>query len=231
MPFILMSKIKKFLAEQTALRFQFCLILVFECKICNLAGCYSDVIRRYFTTPLIMERLFGTTRKCHRARWLTFLFSWMVSMAYVLAQSCQPALPNVFLNSDYKLPAGKVIRVNSGDNLQTALNVANAGDVIEIEAGATFAGNFTLRKKTGSDWIYIRSVKESLLPLPGTRISPMDAPNMPKILAVGTVPAFATEAGASNYRLVGLEIGMSGSPNDQFNLVNFGKLIHSIELL
>ncbi len=160
-----------------------------------------------------------------KALLLGLLFSLLLlstPFAKLQGQNCQPSLPLVFLNTAYQLPAGKVIKVNAGDNLQSALNAAVAGDILELQAGATFAGNFTLRKKSGSGWIYIRSSKENVLPPPGTRISPTDAPNMAKILSVGMVAAFSTEAGAANYRLIGLEIGMSDSPADQFNLVNFG---------
>ena len=42
------------------------------------------------------------------------------------------------------------IVVRAGENLQSALNAAQPGDVITLEAGATFTGNFVLPVKTGS---------------------------------------------------------------------------------
>ncbi len=140
----------------------------------------------------------------------------------VIAQTCKPTLPQAFVNTTYALPSGKTITVNSGGNLQAAIDQANLGDIIELQAGATFTGNFILRKKTGSGWIYIRSSKESALPAPGTRITPTDAVNMAKVLSAGQVSAFATVASAYNYRLIGLEIGLPTSVNDQFTLVSFG---------
>lgn len=148
---------------------------------------------------------------------LKFMWSDIIS-----SQSCQPTLPLIYVNTNYSLPQGNTITVNAGGNLQTALNQANRGDVIVLQAGATFTGNYTLKKKPGTGWIYIRSSKESSLPAPGTRIIPSDTSNMPRILSAGMVSAFLTESGASHYRLVGLEIGMPSNSKDQFTLVSFG---------
>jgi hypothetical protein len=138
------------------------------------------------------------------------------------AQTCQAALPQAYVNTEYSLPTGNKITVNAGGNLQTALNQANPGDIIELQGGATFTGNFTLRKKNGTGWIYIRTSKENNLPAPGNRVTPADAINMARVLSAGQVSAFLTEPGASNYRLIGLEIGMPANVNDQFTLVSFG---------
>ena len=51
-----------------------------------------------------------------------------------------------------------VISVNAGGDLQTALNNAQCGDVIELQAGATFTGRFTVPAKTcdANHWIVIQ---------------------------------------------------------------------------
>src|SRR5436190_23486899 len=67
-----------------------------------------------------------------------------VSGAPARAQNL-PQLPQVFLDTTYAPPVGgQTITVNGGDNLQAAFNQANPGDVIEVQAGATFTGNFVL---------------------------------------------------------------------------------------
>src|SRR5437588_11354220 len=88
-----------------------------------------------------------------------------------------PALPQTFLDTTYVPPTGGiVITVNAGGDLQAAINAAHLGDVIVIQAGATFTGNFTLpNKTTGSGWIYLVSSAYSSLPPPGTRVAPSDA--------------------------------------------------------
>jgi len=119
-----------------------------------------------------------------------------------------PELPRVYLETRYALPtAGRTITVNAGGDLQAALNSANPGDVIVLQAGTTFTGNFTLpNKTTGSGWIYIQSSACSQLPPPGTRVSPAQAYLMPKIVSPNTDPALTTATSAHHYRLVGLEI-------------------------
>jgi hypothetical protein len=120
---------------------------------------------------------------------------------------------------------GTVIAVSAGGSLQGALNSANCGDTITIQAGAVFSGTFTLPAKSCDDqhWITIRtSAPNSSLPPEGTRLTPCYAgvgslPNrpayactsaanvMPRILAGGN-QAFITASGANHYRLIGLEI-------------------------
>ena len=121
-----------------------------------------------------------------------------------------PALPQATIDTTYSPPTtGNTITVNAGGNFQTALNNANPGDVIVLQAGATFTGNFTLPVKTsGTGWIYIVSSNYSSLPSPGNRVTPTDAPNMATLVfpygnnGVG----IQTASGASNYRFVGVEM-------------------------
>ena len=122
---------------------------------------------------------------------------------------------------------GSVISVNSGGNLQTALDNAKCGDVIQLQAGATFTGMFTLPNNNCNDsnWIIIRtSSADSDLPAEGSRVTPCYAgvaslvgrPAYPcndpqNVLAkvemanTGNGP-FQLANGASFYRFIGLEI-------------------------
>ena len=94
-----------------------------------------------------------------------------------------PTLPQVYIDTTYSPPAGNTITVNAGSDLQSAINSAQLGDTIVLQAGATWTGNFTLPNKTsGSGWIYIRTSAYSSLPAPGTRVFPSDAGNMAKIV-------------------------------------------------
>src|SRR5256885_2157526 len=59
---------------------------------------------------------------------------------------------SVFVTSVAATPTpGRVVKVTSGADLQTALNAAKCGDALELEAGATFSGNFTLPSKPSDD--------------------------------------------------------------------------------
>ena len=146
------------------------------------------------------------------ARGFPFL-SWMVLGLLMFAASGQaravalPELPRVYLDTTYVPPTGNTITVNAGGNLQTAINNAQLGDTIVLQAGATFTGPFTLpNKTTGTGWIYIRSSAYANLPAPGTRVTPDDAAYMPKIVVGDQVGAtIQTGAGAHHFRFVGIE--------------------------
>src|SRR5262249_32395757 len=124
-----------------------------------------------------------------------------------------PELPRSFLDTGYRAPTGQTIAVNVGGDLQSALNQAQPGDVIMLQAGATFTGNFVLPNKTGAGWITVRaSTSDANLP-PGTRVTPASASSMPKIMSPNSEPATQTDSGAHHFRFVGIEFGVApGTP-------------------
>src|SRR6266851_10514127 len=75
-----------------------------------------------------------------------------------------------------------VVQVHAGGDLQAAINHAQPGDQLVLDAGATFSGPITLPAKTGDQWITIQSSALDHLPAPGQRVGPGDAPFMPKII-------------------------------------------------
>ncbi len=115
------------------------------------------------------------------------------------------------------------LTVPAGSDLQSALNAAEAGDTLILEAGASYIGTFTLPNKSGSSFITIQSSALSSLPAAGVRVSPADAANMPKIVSAGRgTAALVTEAAAHHYKFIGIEF----KPVDQsafiYNLINLG---------
>jgi len=140
------------------------------------------------------------------------------------------ALPRVLIQTAMaETPApGITITVNSGENLQAALNNARCGDTIRLQAGATFAGLFTFENKSCDDahWIIVRtSSDDSLLPAEGSRLSPCYAgvsslPGRPAFNCTSTKNVLAKlimnqagssgpvvfAPGAGHYRLIGLEL-------------------------
>src|SRR5260370_9125906 len=65
--------------------------------------------------------------------------------------------------------------VYSGGDLQSALNRANCGATIQLQAGAMFTGTFTFPAKSCDDnhWILVRSsANASALPSEGSRLTP-----------------------------------------------------------
>jgi hypothetical protein len=143
-------------------------------------------------------------------------------------------LPRVYVHSalsDTPAPGNK-ITVHAGENLQTAINNANCGDTLELQAGEVFAGLFRFPKKPCDDahWIIIRtSAPDSALPPEGTRLKPCFAgvaslPGRPDFHCAGSKNVLAKielrekegvgpiilQPGANHYRFIGLEIARAG---------------------
>src|SRR3954471_13440018 len=71
--------------------------------------------------------------------------------------STEPELPRVYLDTTYPASSGAIINVATGSSLQAALNQAQPGDQVVLQAGAVFTGNFILPAKSGNGWIIIRT--------------------------------------------------------------------------
>jgi len=131
---------------------------------------------------------------------------------------------------------GSVITVSSATNLQAALNAVECGQTLQLQAGATFAGEFVLPAKNcdANQWIIVRtSTPDSALPAEGQRLTPCYAgvsslpgrpayncPTPQNVLAkieqqISGDGPLKLANGANFYRLVGLEItrapGIKGS--------------------
>ena len=144
-------------------------------------------------------------------------------------------LPRVFVKSalsDTPAP-GHVRLVKEGDNLQEAINSAQCGDTLKLQAGAAFQGLYRLPNKSCDDahWIVLRSAApDESLPPEGTRLTPCYAgvaslPARPDYHCANPRNAMAKIeyagksasgpimflAGANHYRLLGLEITRSNS--------------------
>jgi hypothetical protein len=155
-----------------------------------------------------MSEICSTVRRADLASFLAATAVLSLLAGPVSAQvPTEPVLPLVFLDTTYTPPPGQTIAVAVDGDFQEALDAARPGDVIELQAGATFTGPFILPNKQGSGWIYIQSSALTSLPPPGTRVSPAQANLMPRIQS-GNIfyPAIVTAAGAHHYRFVGIEI-------------------------
>jgi hypothetical protein len=154
-------------------------------------------------------------------------------------------LPREHIESALKdTPAnGKTWTVRSGENLEQVFSRAACGDIIQLQAGATFTGNFQLPDKhcDDSNWIIIRSsAPDSSLPPEGTRLTPCSAgvpalPGRPPLNCASTTNVLARiefngnggsgpisfSPGANHYRLTGLEVTRASSPAAIYDLIQF----------
>src|SRR5258705_12293135 len=79
--------------------------------------------------------------------------SWKLALVPVIALALfgaaptfpaqSPERPRVFLDTTYSAPAGRQTSVPAGGDLQGALDAAQPGDTIILQAGATYTRTFT----------------------------------------------------------------------------------------
>ncbi len=133
--------------------------------------------------------------------------------------------------------------VGPGQSLKQVFASASCGDIIQLQAGATFSGNFVVPDKSCDDahWIIIRtSAPDSSLPAEGTRLTPCYAgvsslAGRPRLNCASTTNVLAKiefdgkggsgpitfSSGANHYRLIGLEVTRAVSPAAVYNLIQF----------
>ena len=119
----------------------------------------------------------------------------------------------------------RTIRVGPNDSLQAALDAAQYGDVIELQAGVAYKGSFMLPRKSGTGEIVIQSSGANQLP-EGKRVNPLDksqAGLFAKLQTTNEEPVLKTAAGAHHYRLVGIEFSTSDAQVKIYDLVRLGE--------
>jgi hypothetical protein len=105
-------------------------------------------------------------------------------------------------------PAGRVVRVAAGADLQAAIEHARDGDTLLLQAGATYTGNYVLPARADATGIVtIRTENDDGLPADGERISPEAAPHLAKLQSPNSSPALATAPRARGWRVALVEIG------------------------
>ena len=145
--------------------------------------------------------------------------SGLLTLTVTGAVATDPTAPELF-DTTYSLPTGGTTHTPAnGTEFQAALNAAQPGDVIVLQAGTTYKGNFSLPKKQGDGWIYIVSSKLSQLAV-DERVGLDDAVNMPKLVAADNqLPVIRTEFGSHHYRLAGIEVTTDA---DKLDLIRTG---------
>src|SRR5437868_1750927 len=114
------------------------------------------------------------------------------------------------------------ITVPVGGNIQSAINAAQYGDTIVLQAGAIYTANLVLPLKSGTGEIVIQSSRLSELP-DGVRVSPAQSALFPKSQSViPAEPVVKTVAGAHHYRFAGLEFSTANASVVIYDIIRFG---------
>jgi Bacterial Ig-like domain (group 2) len=145
--------------------------------------------------------------------------------AAIVVSAALPEVPRQLPDTHVVASSGKTIIVTADTSLQDAIDAALPGDVIVLDAGATFTGNFVLPVKAGADathWVTIQSSALSQLPGAGVRTHSRFAQLMPKIVSPNADPAISTRPAASYYRFVGIEVTAAASQTLSYGLITLG---------
>ncbi|HWF89014.1 MAG TPA: right-handed parallel beta-helix repeat-containing protein [Pyrinomonadaceae bacterium] len=116
----------------------------------------------------------------------------------------------------------RILNVGPRDSLQAALDAANYGDTIVVQAGAALTGNFTLPKKSGTGEIVIQSSRISELP-EGKRVKPSQSALFAKLQTTNAEPVITTAPGAHHYRFQGIEFSPSSASKTVYDVVRLGE--------
>src|SRR5215204_448499 len=116
----------------------------------------------------------------------------------------------------------RILKVGPRDDLQAAINAAQPGDTIVVQAGATFIDGFMLPLKSGTGEIVIQSSRISELP-EGVRVGPSQSALFAKVQTSNVEPIIRTAAGAHHYRFQGIEFSTSNASVKVYDLIRFGE--------
>ena len=128
---------------------------------------------------------------------------------------------------DRRVSNPTTIQVKAGEDLNAVIGKARYGDVIVLEAGATFRGPLILPFKedpgTGQ-YITITTSNLSGIPVENQRVNPeIHARAMPKIIAPNNSVAIGTAERAHHYKFVGIEFSPAATSQYVYNLIDLGK--------
>lgn len=116
-----------------------------------------------------------------------------------------------------------VTHVAPGESIQAALNAAQCGAVIELDAGAIYPGNLTLPNKQCDTYITIQSSRAAELP-EGQRVTPAQASLFARIQStVNAEPVIKTTAGAHHYKFIGIQFETASEGVFVYDLIRFGE--------
>jgi hypothetical protein len=138
--------------------------------------------------------------------------------------------PREYLTSRMPVRTGALITVAAGGDFQAALNTAQPGDWIVLEAGATWTGNYTAPVRSGdtvpggNNVIVVTSSAFASLPEKVRVLDTTSAAFFANIRTanVANLEALAVAQGSAGWRFVGLDFLPTGAVSDLNRLVSIG---------
>ncbi|MFN7998088.1 MAG: hypothetical protein U0Q18_30990 [Bryobacteraceae bacterium] len=129
-----------------------------------------------------------------------------------------PTLPQASVDTTFPTVTGQSTPVPTGSDFQAALDSANCGDELVLDAGAVYTGNFYVPAKICSQKILIRSSGLSSLTA-GQRVGPYSVPLMATLMTPNQNAVLNFNAGASGFYFAGLELTVADGVQGLWNLV------------
>ena len=143
----------------------------------------------------------------------------VLSLVLSICASCAFMQPEIVSTQG----GGSIIKVAPSHNLQTAINRARPGDIIELEAGQVYEGSLLLPAKEGSGFVTIQSSRARELP-EGVRVGPAQSALFAKLQSTAAAEAvIKTAPGSHHYRFVGVEISTAKPDVKVYDLVRIGE--------
>jgi uncharacterized protein (TIGR03437 family) len=118
---------------------------------------------------------------------------------------------------------GATITVAPNGDLQSAVNAAQYGDTIIVQAGAVYNISLRLPLKAGTGEIVIQSSRASELPA-DVRVSPAQSALFAKFQSsIPAEPVLRTQPGAHHYRFIGIEFSTATASVVIYDLIRLGE--------
>ena len=161
----------------------------------------------------VHSRLLHSTRQ---RRWpAALVLPLMVCTFTAIAAAQKPVaqLPQVYIDTTWNPPVGGTTwAAHTAAQFTQALNSSQPGDIIVLDAGATYTGNFAVPAKfnPNNQWIYVISSALANLPV-GQRVSPANVANMPRIITPNVSADLLLNSGANHWRFAGINMTSNSS--------------------